>query len=90
MDAQPQVASLPDSPPWSFSRALTIRSCLFFGMGMVLMGSFGNYWHMSEGVATILINSGTSVLLGSMMIHVGGASAERMAGWFSFFKAKQP
>lgn len=78
--------SLADTPAWSLSRTLTIRATGIFGMLMVLLGAFGSLWHQSEGVATILINSGTSTLLGTVMMHIGGASAERMAGWFALKK----
>lgn len=87
MDAEPPVASpLHDTPAWSFSRRLTTQGAIAFGGAMVLLGAFGTYWRMTDMVATTLINSGATTLWGCLLIYVGGASAERAAGWFSFFK----
>lgn len=75
--------SFPDTPAWAPSRTNTVKQVLYFGMVTVCLGAAGSIWHMAEPIATLLINSGETLLLAASGLHVGAASAERIGAWFS-------
>lgn len=80
--AQATAAPLSDTPAWSPARRATIRSSLWTGIGLTTLGAFGTTWGMSDAIATLVINAGTTIIMSSASLHIGGATMERVGAWW--------
>lgn len=81
-DTTTTFTTLPDTPDWSPSRRHTVLYSLVSGIMLTACGAFGNLWHMSDAIATLVVNAGTTIILSSTAAHIGGASMERVGAWW--------
>lgn len=73
---------LTDTPDWSPARRHTVLYSLLTGIALTALGAFGSLWHMSDAIATLVINAGTTLVMSSTAAHIGAASMERVGAWW--------